>query len=228
VCVFSLPSILLRRLSPFLHSIAPSAIAHEDDTYPLPREMTEKDFADLRQAYVDATRRADEAGAEFLEFHTAHVRLPPLLSFLRLRPHTHLLRDRATSAATSSRLSRTTAPTSTAAASRTASVSCSSFSLWFARIGPSQRRSRFVSTRLSGTRRGRRMRRASTSRGESSRPRCVSCSSPSSLILPLPPSPRLARLCPSSLPSRQATLPHDLVSLLLIADLCQRSHCPRC
>ncbi|GAA6041250.1 hypothetical protein JCM8097_001297 [Rhodosporidiobolus ruineniae] len=52
--------------------MAPSAIPYEEDTFPTPREMDEKDFAELTQSWIDAVRRADEAGADILEIHSAH------------------------------------------------------------------------------------------------------------------------------------------------------------
>ncbi|GAA5874963.1 hypothetical protein JCM8547_002137 [Rhodosporidiobolus lusitaniae] len=52
--------------------MAPSAIPYDAETYPHPREMTDKDFEELSQAFVDAARRADEAGADILEIHSAH------------------------------------------------------------------------------------------------------------------------------------------------------------
>ncbi|BGP13150.1 hypothetical protein JCM10213_000272 [Rhodosporidiobolus nylandii] len=52
--------------------MAPSAISYDESSYPMPREMTEQDFKDLNQAWVDAVRRADEAGADVLEIHSAH------------------------------------------------------------------------------------------------------------------------------------------------------------
>ncbi|GAA5903494.1 hypothetical protein JCM6882_006563 [Rhodosporidiobolus microsporus] len=52
--------------------MAPSAIPYEEGTFPMPREMTEKDFAELNQAWIDAVRRSDEAGADVLEIHSAH------------------------------------------------------------------------------------------------------------------------------------------------------------
>ncbi|GAA5830636.1 hypothetical protein JCM11251_002544 [Rhodosporidiobolus azoricus] len=52
--------------------MGPSTIPYEEGTFPTPREMTEKDFEELKQAWVDATRRADEAGADILEIHSAH------------------------------------------------------------------------------------------------------------------------------------------------------------
>jgi hypothetical protein len=66
--------------------MAPSAISYDPETFPHPREMTEKDFADLKQAWIDAVRRVDEAGAELLEIHCAHVRS---LLFLSLPTFTH-------------------------------------------------------------------------------------------------------------------------------------------
>ncbi|GAA5971476.1 hypothetical protein JCM11641_008369 [Rhodosporidiobolus odoratus] len=52
--------------------MAPSAVSFNEKSFPLPREMTEKDFKELTQAWVDATRRADAAGADVLEIHSAH------------------------------------------------------------------------------------------------------------------------------------------------------------
>lgn len=51
--------------------IAPSAIRFSE-RYPLPRAMTATDIADVREAFVAATRRAASAGFQFLELHAAH------------------------------------------------------------------------------------------------------------------------------------------------------------
>lgn len=59
--------------------IAPSAIPFSDD-YSRPREMTAADLVAVREAFVAATRRAANAGFQFLELHAAHGYL--LHSFL--------------------------------------------------------------------------------------------------------------------------------------------------
>src|SRR4051812_44813919 len=51
--------------------IGPSAIAF-DDSYPMPREMTLQDIADVRAAFVAAAKRALDAGFRWLEIHSAH------------------------------------------------------------------------------------------------------------------------------------------------------------
>lgn len=51
--------------------IAPSAIVF-DETYPMPREMTLQDIAEVRDAFVATARRALEAGFRWLEIHAAH------------------------------------------------------------------------------------------------------------------------------------------------------------
>lgn len=50
---------------------APSAIAFAE-TYPLPKEMTKEDIAELKDAFVSAVRRAKEVGVDFLQIHGAH------------------------------------------------------------------------------------------------------------------------------------------------------------
>src|SRR5437762_3322688 len=43
-----------------------------DTGYRLPRAMSARDIADVRRAIVGATRRADQAGFDWLELHAAH------------------------------------------------------------------------------------------------------------------------------------------------------------
>lgn len=52
--------------------LAPSAIPFGGNLDRTPREMTRDDIAVVRRAFVAATRRALEAGVEWLEFHSAH------------------------------------------------------------------------------------------------------------------------------------------------------------
>ncbi|GAA5874982.1 hypothetical protein JCM8547_002141 [Rhodosporidiobolus lusitaniae] len=52
--------------------VAPSAIPYHEATYPHPKEMTSEEIEGVKQAFVDAARRADEAGADVLELHAAH------------------------------------------------------------------------------------------------------------------------------------------------------------
>ncbi|GAA5824458.1 hypothetical protein JCM3770_003717 [Rhodotorula araucariae] len=52
--------------------MAPSAISYDPETFPLPREMTENDIGELKEAFRAATKRADQAGAEVVELHGAH------------------------------------------------------------------------------------------------------------------------------------------------------------
>ena len=51
--------------------IGASAIPFSE-TSPVPREMTERDIAEVTAAFVAAAKRADEAGYEWLEVHGAH------------------------------------------------------------------------------------------------------------------------------------------------------------
>ena len=51
--------------------IAPSPLAHAD-TYETPREMTQADIDELKEAWAQGARRADEAGFDVLEIHGAH------------------------------------------------------------------------------------------------------------------------------------------------------------
>ena len=53
-------------------TIAPSALAFGGDLSKVPREMTLDDIARVRQGFVDAARRALDAGFEWLELHFAH------------------------------------------------------------------------------------------------------------------------------------------------------------
>ncbi|GAA3583283.1 bifunctional salicylyl-CoA 5-hydroxylase/oxidoreductase [Klugiella xanthotipulae] len=59
--------------------IAPSAIPYSDKNQ-VPREMTRADMETVREQFVEATRRAAEAGFDLLEVHAAHGYL--LSSFL--------------------------------------------------------------------------------------------------------------------------------------------------
>jgi NADPH2 dehydrogenase len=52
-------------------TIAPSAIAFGAD-WPAPREMQAEDFARVRNAFVDAARRAVRLGFDVIELHAAH------------------------------------------------------------------------------------------------------------------------------------------------------------
>ena len=51
--------------------IAPSAIPFNDG-YPMPREMTKQDIAEVTQAFIKATERAKRAGFKVIELHAAH------------------------------------------------------------------------------------------------------------------------------------------------------------
>lgn len=51
--------------------IAPSAIAYSSD-YKKPREMTQADIERIKEAFVAAARRADQAGYDMIELHGAH------------------------------------------------------------------------------------------------------------------------------------------------------------
>ncbi|MFM2280234.1 MAG: dehydrogenase [Pseudomonadota bacterium] len=53
--------------------VAPSAVPHASSPdYKMPRELTVEEIASLRQAFVDAARRADRAGFDIVEIHGAH------------------------------------------------------------------------------------------------------------------------------------------------------------
>ncbi|MDX1644515.1 MAG: bifunctional salicylyl-CoA 5-hydroxylase/oxidoreductase, partial [Thermoanaerobaculia bacterium] len=60
-------------------TLAPSALPFRPD-WPVPREMDRADMDRVRDQFVDATRRCDEAGFDWLEVHFAHGYL--LSSFL--------------------------------------------------------------------------------------------------------------------------------------------------
>lgn len=51
--------------------VAPSALAYADYSH-TPREITLDEMNQIKQDYVDAARRADEAGFDLLEIHAAH------------------------------------------------------------------------------------------------------------------------------------------------------------
>ncbi|NHC47289.1 NADH:flavin oxidoreductase/NADH oxidase [Motilibacter aurantiacus] len=51
-------------------TVGPSAVAYAD--WPVPRELTRAQVAEVVQAFADAARRADEAGFEVVELHAAH------------------------------------------------------------------------------------------------------------------------------------------------------------
>lgn len=53
-------------------TLAPSAVAFGANLPQVPHEMTLDDIARVRQDFADATRRAREAGFEWLELHFAH------------------------------------------------------------------------------------------------------------------------------------------------------------
>ena len=51
--------------------IGPSPLPYMSD-WPVPREMSEADIAEVIDAFVQAARRADEAGFDVIELHAAH------------------------------------------------------------------------------------------------------------------------------------------------------------
>lgn len=53
-------------------TIAPSALAFGDTLDKTPRAMTEADIAQVQKDFVSAARRAQAAGCEWLELHSAH------------------------------------------------------------------------------------------------------------------------------------------------------------
>ncbi len=52
--------------------VAPSAISYRPGVNQTPRELTHAELADIRDQFVDAARRGDEAGFDLLELHCAH------------------------------------------------------------------------------------------------------------------------------------------------------------
>ncbi|MGC8604557.1 MAG: NADH:flavin oxidoreductase/NADH oxidase [Desulfomonilaceae bacterium] len=53
-------------------TIAPSALAFGGKLWRVPKEMTREDIREVQMAFVAATRRAIEAGYQWLELHAAH------------------------------------------------------------------------------------------------------------------------------------------------------------
>lgn len=53
-------------------TIAPSALAFGEKLWRVPREMTHQDIRDVQDAFASATRRALDAGYQWLELHAAH------------------------------------------------------------------------------------------------------------------------------------------------------------
>src|SRR5262249_53702965 len=49
-----------------------SPLAYEPGVNQIPRELTTDELAEIRQQFVDAARRAEEAGFDLLELHCAH------------------------------------------------------------------------------------------------------------------------------------------------------------
>jgi anthraniloyl-CoA monooxygenase len=52
--------------------VAPSPLAYQPGINQVPRELTRADMVEIKQQFVDAARRADEAGFDLLELHCAH------------------------------------------------------------------------------------------------------------------------------------------------------------
>jgi anthraniloyl-CoA monooxygenase len=52
--------------------VGPSPLAYEPGVNQIPRELTAEELADIQREFVDAARRADEAGFDLLELHCAH------------------------------------------------------------------------------------------------------------------------------------------------------------
>lgn len=69
--------------------VAPSPLAYQPGINQVPRELTESDLEEIKQQFVDAAQRADEAGFDLLELHCAHGYL--LSSFIS--PVTNLRTD---------------------------------------------------------------------------------------------------------------------------------------
>ena len=70
--------------------VAPSPLPYRPQTNQVPRELTPADLEQIRQQFVDAARRGDEAGFDLLELHCAHGYL--LSSFIS--PLTNRRQDR--------------------------------------------------------------------------------------------------------------------------------------
>jgi anthraniloyl-CoA monooxygenase len=52
--------------------VGPSPLPYEHGVNQVPRELSVEELAEIRQQFVDAARRADEAGFDLLELHCAH------------------------------------------------------------------------------------------------------------------------------------------------------------
>ncbi|BGP13143.1 hypothetical protein JCM10213_000279 [Rhodosporidiobolus nylandii] len=52
--------------------VGASAVAYHAETYPHPKEMSVEEIATLKEDWVSAIKRADEAGFDVLELHFAH------------------------------------------------------------------------------------------------------------------------------------------------------------
>ena len=52
--------------------VGPSPLAYQPGVNQVPRELGADDLAEIQQQFVDAARRADEAGFDLLELHCAH------------------------------------------------------------------------------------------------------------------------------------------------------------
>lgn len=52
--------------------VAPSPLPYRAGVNQVPRELTKADLAEIKQQFVDATMRADEAGFDLVELHCAH------------------------------------------------------------------------------------------------------------------------------------------------------------
>jgi anthraniloyl-CoA monooxygenase len=52
--------------------VAPSALPYREGVNQVPRELDDADLAEIKKQFVDAARRADEAGFDLLELHCAH------------------------------------------------------------------------------------------------------------------------------------------------------------
>ncbi|MFI9415149.1 bifunctional salicylyl-CoA 5-hydroxylase/oxidoreductase [Nocardia gamkensis] len=52
--------------------VAPSPLAYRPGANQVPRELTSADLAEIKQQFVDAAQRADEAGFDLVELHCAH------------------------------------------------------------------------------------------------------------------------------------------------------------